>query len=70
MPGCLWSSPVAAEFTATSISSERGYLRVLVDPLLWHTDVRNVDTIEVRRTPVTTTASYVVETGSSAIHAG
>ncbi|HZM83150.1 MAG TPA: alkaline phosphatase D family protein [Candidatus Limnocylindrales bacterium] len=50
--------------------SKRGYLRVSVDPSLWRTDVRNVDTIEVRRTPVSTTASYVVESGSSTIHIG
>nr|BFE57742.1 hypothetical protein GCM10020063_022680 [Dactylosporangium thailandense] len=35
----------------------------------WRTDARTVDTIEVRQAPVTTTASYVVEAGASALHA-
>jgi alkaline phosphatase D len=48
--------------------SKRGYLRVSVDERLWRTDVRNVDTIEVRHTPVTTTVSYVAEAGSSILH--
>lgn len=49
--------------------AKRGYLRVSVDEQEWRTDVRNVDTIEVRHTPVTTTVSYVVEEGSSTMHA-
>jgi alkaline phosphatase D len=88
-------APVAAEFTATSISSDfpaaydaplkavnptlnphvryfdgsrRGYLRCQVGRRAWRTDVRTVETIEVRRTPVTTSASYTVESGTSAIH--
>jgi alkaline phosphatase D len=45
--------------------SRRGYLRCAVNRRQWHTDVRVVETIDVRRTPVTTSASYVVEAGSS-----
>ena len=48
--------------------SRRGYLRCTVNHRAWQTDVRTVETIAVRRTPVTTTASYVVESGSSALH--
>jgi alkaline phosphatase D len=48
--------------------SRRGYLRCRVGPDEWRTDVRTVDTIEVRRTPVTTTASYSVEAGASVLH--
>ncbi|GAA3958066.1 alkaline phosphatase D family protein [Actinoplanes auranticolor] len=88
-------APVAAEFTATSISSDfpaaydaplkavnptlnphvryfdgsrRGYLRCRVGRGEWRTDVRTVETIEVRRTPVSTSASYSVEAGTSAVH--
>jgi alkaline phosphatase D len=47
--------------------SRRGYLRCRVGPDAWRTDVRTVETIEVRRTPVTTTASYTVEAGASVL---
>src|ERR671917_656606 len=40
--------------------SRRGYLRCEVDRHAWRTDVRTVDSIDVRRSPVTTTASYAV----------
>ncbi len=43
--------------------SQRGYLRCQVTAGAWHTDVRTVDTIEVRETPVTTSASWAVEAG-------
>ncbi|RKR91790.1 alkaline phosphatase D [Micromonospora pisi] len=43
--------------------SRRGYLRVRVDRQVWRTDIRVVDTIAVRRTPVYTSASYAVESG-------
>ena len=33
----------------------------------WHTDVRTVEAIDVRETPVTTSASYAVEAGTSRI---
>jgi alkaline phosphatase D len=49
--------------------SRRGYLRCTVNRGAWHTDVRTVQTIDVRRTPVTTTASYVVESGTSTLQA-
>jgi alkaline phosphatase D len=49
--------------------SRRGYLRCTVTQSAWHTDVRRVETIDVRRTPVTTSAAYVVESGSSTLHA-
>ncbi|GAA2468076.1 alkaline phosphatase [Winogradskya humida] len=91
-PGC---TPVAVEFTATSISSDfpaaydapikalnptlnphvryfdgsrRGYLRCSLDAGTWRTDARTVETIAVRTAPVTTTASYTVEAGSSRLH--
>jgi len=47
--------------------SKRGYLRVSVDRDRWQTDVRTVDTIEVRQSPVSTTASFVVESGTSTL---
>ena len=47
--------------------SRRGYLRCVVDRQQWRTDVRTVDSIEVRQSPVTTTASYVVSAGSSTL---
>ncbi|MFI5913197.1 alkaline phosphatase D family protein [Dactylosporangium sp. NPDC051541] len=49
--------------------SRRGYLRCTVDRHEWRTDARTVDTIDVRQTPVTTTASYAVAAGTSALHA-
>ena len=48
--------------------SRHGYLRCRVTPGAWRTDVRTVETIEVRRTPVTTSASYSVEAGTSVLH--
>ncbi|GIF25348.1 alkaline phosphatase D [Actinoplanes tereljensis] len=45
--------------------SRRGYLRSTVTRSAWHTDVRTVATIDVRETPVTTSASYAVEAGTS-----
>jgi alkaline phosphatase D len=45
--------------------SKRGYLRCLVTKSAWHTDVRTVDTIDVRETPVSTSASWAVEAGTS-----
>ncbi|NMO51782.1 alkaline phosphatase [Actinoplanes sp. TBRC 11911] len=50
--------------------SRRGYLRCTVTKSAWHTDVRTVETIDVRRTPVTTSAAYVVESGRSMLQAG
>jgi alkaline phosphatase D len=47
--------------------SRRGYLRCAVGPQSWRTDVRTVETIEVRRAPVTTSASYTVEAGTSTL---
>jgi alkaline phosphatase D len=43
--------------------SRRGYLRAEVGRDAWRTDVRVVDTIEVRNAPVYTSASYAVEAG-------
>ena len=59
---------------ATASSSTNGRDPSLALPIAdqagWtSTDVRTVDTIEVRESPVTTTASYVVEAGSSTLHA-
>jgi alkaline phosphatase D len=45
--------------------SRRGYLRCSVTRSAWHTDVRTVETIDVRETPVTTSASYAVEAGTA-----
>jgi len=47
---------------------KRGYLRCEVDRDRWRTDVRNVATIDVRDSPTTTAASFVVEAGSSVVH--
>jgi alkaline phosphatase D len=43
--------------------SRRGYLRAEVGRDAWRTDVRVVDTIDVRNAPVYTSASYAVEAG-------
>jgi alkaline phosphatase D len=45
----------------------RGYLRATVGRHTWRTDVRTVDTIAVRTAPVSTSASFVVEAGSSTL---
>ncbi|GAA2660603.1 alkaline phosphatase D family protein [Paractinoplanes durhamensis] len=50
--------------------SRRGYLRCVVNTSAWHTDVRTVATIDVRETPVTTSASYAVEAGTSKLVTG
>src|SRR6266545_1653410 len=42
---------------------KRGYLRCEVGRGLWRTDVRVVDTIAVRATPVRTDVSFIVESG-------
>ena len=47
--------------------SRRGYLRCVVNRSAWHTDVRTVETIDVRETPVRTSASYAVEAGASTL---
>ncbi|WP_281179800.1 hypothetical protein [Actinoplanes subtropicus] len=39
----------------------------MVNRSAWHTDVRTVETIDVRETPVSTSASYAVEAGTSTI---
>ncbi|GAA1282872.1 alkaline phosphatase [Planotetraspora silvatica] len=46
---------------------KRGYLRCDVRRDTWRTDVRVVDTIEVRQAPVSTSASYTVEAGRSTL---
>ncbi len=48
----------------------RGYLRCLPDRDGWRTDVRTVDTIEVRQAPVRTGASFVIPSGASTHHPG
>jgi alkaline phosphatase D len=47
---------------------KRGYLRCEVSKNTWRTDVRVVDTIEVRDAPTRTAASFLVESGSSTIN--
>ena len=47
--------------------SRRGYLRCTVNRAVWHTDVRTVETIDVPDAPVSTSASYAVEAGTSTI---
>jgi alkaline phosphatase D len=49
--------------------SRRGYLRCEVTAGSWRTDVRTVESIDVRRSPVSTSASYVVEAGTSTLQA-
>jgi alkaline phosphatase D len=46
---------------------KRGYLRCEVSKALWRTDARTVDTIATRTAPVNTTASFVVESGTSTL---
>ena len=43
--------------------SRRGYLRLSIDRQRWITDVRTVDSIAVRQSPVSTTASWAVAAG-------
>jgi alkaline phosphatase D len=47
--------------------SKRGYLRCEVGKGEWRTDARTVDTITTRTAPVSTTASFVVEAGTSTL---
>ncbi|HEV8560018.1 MAG TPA: alkaline phosphatase D family protein [Actinophytocola sp.] len=49
---------------------KRGYLRCEVGRTAWRTDVRTVDTIEVRDAPTRTAASFVVESGHSVVVPG
>jgi alkaline phosphatase D len=46
---------------------KHGYLRCELDGQTWRTDVRVVDTVDVRDAPTRTAASFVVESGRSAI---
>ena len=46
---------------------KRGYLRCAVGRDAWRTDVRTVDSIETRTSPVRTQASYAVAAGTSRI---
>ncbi|WP_323374139.1 alkaline phosphatase D family protein [Plantactinospora alkalitolerans] len=48
----------------------RGYLRCDVRPDSWRTDVRVVETIERRESPVRTSASFVVENGRPGVIPG
>jgi alkaline phosphatase D len=48
--------------------SRRGYLRCELSRRAWRTDARTVDAIDVRESPVRTTASYTVESGRSTLH--
>jgi alkaline phosphatase D len=47
--------------------SRRGYLRVDLSRETWRTDVRVVDTIDVREAPVYTSAAFAVESGRPTI---
>ncbi len=47
--------------------TRHGYLRVAVTPGLWTTEERTVDSIAHRSSPVSTTASYVVEDGRAGL---
>ena len=49
---------------------KRGYLRCEIDRHVWRTDVRVVDTIDVRDAPVRTDVSFVVESGNPGHPAG
>lgn len=46
---------------------KRGYLRCDISRTAWRTDVRVVDTIEVRDAPTRTDASFIVESGHPAV---
>lgn len=46
---------------------KRGYVRCTVDPGLWRTDLRAVESIARRDSPVATDASFVVEAGRPGI---
>ncbi|MEV0718229.1 alkaline phosphatase D family protein [Asanoa sp. NPDC050611] len=46
---------------------KRGYLRCAVDRDTWRTDVRTVDSIETRTSPIRTQASYAVAAGTNRI---
>jgi alkaline phosphatase D len=48
--------------------SLHGYLRCEVTPEHWRTDVRTVPTIDTRVSPVSTSVSYTVESGTSKLH--
>ncbi|MGI5242747.1 hypothetical protein [Dactylosporangium sp. CA-139066] len=50
--------------------SRRGYLRCEVGKDLWRTDARTVDTVATRTAAVSTSASYVVEAGTSTLSTG
>ena len=47
--------------------SRRGYLRCELTRRAWRTDLRTVDSIDTPTSPVTTTASYAVESGVPAV---
>ncbi|MEU0563005.1 alkaline phosphatase D family protein [Dactylosporangium sp. NPDC006015] len=47
--------------------SKRGYLRCELNRYGWRTDARTVDTIASRTAPVSTSASYVIEAGTSTL---
>jgi alkaline phosphatase D len=49
---------------------KRGYLRCEISKDTWRTDVRVVDSIEVRDSPTSTAASFVVESGRPVIMPG
>ena len=46
---------------------KRGYLRCEVGRHEWRTDVRAVESIEVRQSPMSTSASFVVQAGASTL---
>jgi alkaline phosphatase D len=48
---------------SSSSSRWRGYLRCVVEPRRWNTDLRVVDTVQRPGAPVRTLASFVVEQG-------
>jgi len=48
--------------------SKHGYLRCEVTKAAWRTDARTVDTIATRTAPVSTSASFAVESGTSTLH--
>jgi alkaline phosphatase D len=56
---CLPDNPYVRFFE----SRWRGYLRCVVEPRRWNTDLRVVETVERPGAPVRTLASFVVENG-------
>jgi alkaline phosphatase D len=49
--------------------TRHGYVRATVTADEWRSDMRTVDSIAVRDAPITTSASFVVASGTAGAHA-